>query len=201
MSVMSKTSCPDGLEEPWVGERPGSNQPDVQVGKQHPEQRDPGELHVLGVELGDLGPHPVPDWMLGEVLQPAASYVTAGVAGQRIQPQQGCVDDQNERAEAHVAPLAAVVTESKYCIPAQDQVEDQRDIEEVPVHVLQDQWEPALTSVLGVRLTDSAGGRRLPERPVVGLPVVVAGEPETHRAPDDQYCRGQPCDPRNPLEP
>src|SRR6202035_5630040 len=44
-----------------------------------------------------------------------------------------------------------------------------------------------------------AGGRGLPEGPVVGLAVVVAGEPEAHRAPDDQDRRRQPGRPRDPA--
>ena len=52
------------------------------------------------------------------------------------------------------------------------------DVEEVPVGVLDDQREPRLAGVLRVRFGHRAGGRRLPHRPVVGLAVVVAGQPE-----------------------
>src|ERR1022692_1307739 len=70
------------LKEPWVADGTAGHQPYVEVGEQHPEQRHPGELHVPGVQPGDLGPHPVPDRMLGEVLEPTSGDVPASVAGQ-----------------------------------------------------------------------------------------------------------------------
>src|SRR5947208_3611034 len=83
--------CTFCLEEPPIGDRAGGDQPDVEVGEQHPAQRDPGELHVLGVQLGHLGPHPVPHRVLGEMPEPPADRVPAGVAGQAVAPPQGRV--------------------------------------------------------------------------------------------------------------
>ena len=78
-----------------------------------------------------------------------------------------------------------------------DQRDDARDVEEVAVDVLHDQREPRLAGVLRVRLGDRAGRRRQPERPVVGLAVVVAGQPEAEQERQGQQRErddsGQPC--------
>ena len=63
-------------------------------------------------------------------------------------------------------------------------------VEEVPVRVVQDEREAALAGVVGTRLGDGARGGREPERAEVGLPVVVAGEPEDQRDPCGQQRRG-----------
>ena len=47
-------------------------------------------------------------------------------------------------------------------IPGVDQRDDPRDVEEVPVQVLQDEREAALAGVGGMRFGHGAGGRRLP---------------------------------------
>ena len=51
-------------------------------------------------------------------------------------------------------------------------------VEEVPVQVLHDQRKPGLAGVARMRFGHSASRRGLPHRAVVGLAVVVAGEPE-----------------------
>src|SRR6266487_4592483 len=105
----SRASMAARSPEPRIGDGAGGHQPDVEVGEQHPAQRDPGVLHVLGVQLGHLGPHPVPHRVLGEMLEPPADRVPAGVAGHRVAPQQGRVDDQHQRPQAHVPPLPGVI--------------------------------------------------------------------------------------------
>src|SRR4051812_19815103 len=97
-SVMSAASS----EEPRVVERPGGQQRDVEVHQRDREQRVPRVLSVAGVELRDPGPELVADRMLAEVAQPAAGDVPAGVARERVEPDQHDVDEHEQRAEPHV---------------------------------------------------------------------------------------------------
>ncbi|MFM8349983.1 MAG: hypothetical protein ACKN9D_02860, partial [Actinomycetales bacterium] len=139
--------------------------------------------------LGDPGPHPVADRVRGEVLEPTAEGMSAGVAGQRVQPQQGRIGDQDQRADADMTPLALMVAERDDRIPGEDDVEDQASVEEVPVAVLEDQRESGLAGVLLVRFGNRAGRRGQPERAVVGLAVLVAGEPESQREDENDQGR------------
>src|SRR6185369_10045089 len=82
------------------------------------------------------------------------------------------------------ADAAAEVERLDHVIGEHD-VEQHRDVPPEAVAVLQDQREAPLTAVLAVRLTDGAGRRREPERPVIELAVVVASRPETERAEQD----------------
>src|SRR5437762_2387186 len=45
--------------QPRVADDAGGDQPDIDVGKGHEDQADPGQQHVPGVEGRDLAPHPV----------------------------------------------------------------------------------------------------------------------------------------------
>ena len=74
---------------------------------------------------------------------------------------------------------------------------DDRDVQEIAVDVLDDEREPALAEVLLARLADGASGRIRPERLVVGAAVVVAGEPEPDRSPENQR-RGREVQERRP---
>src|SRR5262245_52185162 len=74
-SVIDVTSA----DEPQVGEPSGGDRQHIEVGHQERAQRDPGPLHVLLVDFRHPTPHPVPDGVPGEVLQPAADQVPAGV--------------------------------------------------------------------------------------------------------------------------
>ena len=85
--------------------------------------------------------------------------------------------EQDQVAEAE-AEAAVGLDERVDRVVGVDHRDDHGDVEEVAVQVLAQQREPGLTRVAAVRLGHGAGGRRDPERPVVGLAVVVAGEPE-----------------------
>ncbi len=153
---------------------------------------------MVGVELRHPGPQPVADRVLGEVPQPAADDVTAGVAGQRVEPDQDHVDRHQHGAEAHVdaVVLARRRPEGQEHVVRQDHADHDGGVPEVAVDVLHQQREPRLAAVGGVRLGHGARGRRQPERPVVGLPVVVAGHPEAQREDQDDQRSGE----RPPLE-
>ena len=181
-----------GSEEARVADGAGRDELHVEVGQSHAEQRDPGVARVVAVEPGDPGPELVADRVPGEVVQPPADRVPAGVAAQRVQPQQRRVHQQHHRAQAHVAPVAVVITETQDRVVGQDHVEDQAGVEEPAVRVLDDQGEARLAGVRLVRLGHGAPGRRQPEGPVVRLAVVVAGHPETEREDQDDQRRRQP---------
>src|SRR3954464_10828510 len=179
-------------EEAKVGDRVRGEQEDVEVGERDAEQRRPGELHVVGVQPRDDRPEAVAQRVPREVVEPAADDVPAGVAGQRVEPQQAGVGQQDERPETHVPPGAGLVAEGQHDVVGEDEVEDEAGVEEVPVHVLEDQREPRLAGVPLVRLGHRTGRRRQPEGPVVGLAVVVAGQPEAQREHQDVERRRDP---------
>src|SRR5260370_12448801 len=65
------------------------------------------------------------------------------------------------------------------------------------MHVPQDKGERVLAAVVRPGLADGAGWRVRPERLVVSAPVVIAGESETTRRPEDNE-GGRPGQPRRP---
>ena len=75
-------------------------------------------------------------------------------------------------------PMCPPKSNATIASPGQDHVEDQRDVEEIPVDVLAQQREPGLAGIAAARRGDRAGRRGQPPRPVVGPAVVVAGQPE-----------------------
>src|SRR4051794_34383679 len=87
------------LEEPRFGDGAAGEQEDVEVGDRHREQRVPGELRVVHVDLRDPGPELVAHRVLGEVPQPATDRVAARVAGERVEPDEGDVDHEDQRAQ------------------------------------------------------------------------------------------------------
>src|SRR4030095_9293050 len=86
-------------DDPQVGDPAGGHGHDVEVRHQQGAAGGPGQLHVLGVELGHETPGAVADRVLGEVPQPAADDVPAGMAGHRVRPEQEHVDHPDDRAQ------------------------------------------------------------------------------------------------------
>src|SRR6478672_6431094 len=173
------------VHQPQIGNNAGRHQRDVGVRDHEGPERRPGELHVTGVELRHLGPQPVARRVLGEVPQPPADEVAAGVTGSGVGPEEDDVDQHDQRAEPDAEP-AVLTVERPDDVVGVDERHDDRGVEEVAVRVLEDQREPGLAGVLAVRLGDGVGRRRQPERAVVGLAVVVAGQPETEEERQDQ---------------
>src|SRR3954451_5918816 len=157
VSVMSATSS----EEPWVVEGTGGQQRDVEVHQRDREQRVPRVLGVPGVQLRHPGPQLVADRVLAEVAQPAAGDVPAGVARDRVEPDQHDVGDHEHGAEPHVyaAGLPLGRAEGQHRVVGEHQRDQHGGVPEPAVHVLQYQREPGLAGVLAVRLGHAAGRR------------------------------------------
>ena len=134
-----------------------------------------------GVERRGELPQPVADGVLRELVDLPAAQMATGVARRRVEPQQRGVDHEHEGAHAHADPPVTGQAEGHDGVDGEDDVEDQGQDEEVAVQVLQDEREPRLAGVAAVAVGHRARRRRLPEAPVVGLAVVVAGEPEPDR--------------------
>ena len=80
-------------------------------------------------------------------------------------------------------------------VDPQEEQRDERQVQEVPVEVLEDEREARLHRVLAMdrRLADGAARRVGEVEAVVGLPVVVAGGPEAERDPQDQEPGAEPA--------
>jgi hypothetical protein len=77
--------------------------------------------------------------------------------------------------------------ESDHGVVGEDRIEHQAQVEEVAMDVLDDEREAGLSHIALVRFRHRARRWREPERAVVGLAVVVAGEPEAERNGQDDH--------------
>src|SRR3954452_19278308 len=117
ISVMSRSSSISGsvplpawcgsVDEAEVVDPAGGHGHHVEVGERQGAQRDPRELHVPRVQARHPRPHPVADRVTGEVLEPTAGDVPAGVAGHRVGPQHDDVDEKHHVAETEAELVAA----------------------------------------------------------------------------------------------
>src|SRR3954469_21779425 len=72
----------------------------------------------------------------------------------------------------------------------QNDDEHQPEVQKIPVHVLEDEREESLPQVAMARFSNRAGQRIGPERFVIGAAIVIAGEAESARRPQNQQrCR------------
>src|SRR5207237_7665279 len=113
-----------------------------------------------------------------DLVTAAANQVTQRVAAERITREQNHVRRQDETSDADAKlPAAGSVGESEPvdCVDEQNDEEQQREIEEVAVHVLQDERKRSLAEIGFSRFSDRTPGRVSPERLVVRAAVVIAG--------------------------
>ena len=68
-------------------------------------------------------------------------------------------------------------------------MKDEREIEKIAVHVLHDQRKRTLAEIRFARLAHGARRRIGPERFVIGAAIVITGQPESARRPQDQKRR------------
>ena len=99
----------DSADETQVRNGSAGDEHHVEVGQHQRAQRDPGVLLVPDVELADLCPEPVPHGMLGEVLEPSARDVAAGVTGDRVHPEHDDVDDEDDVAQTEAEAAGTVL--------------------------------------------------------------------------------------------
>src|SRR5438105_1529812 len=113
-----------------------------------------------------------------------------GVARKGIHGYEGHVDQQEDRPEADVEAVRE--EEPQDGVVQQDEDENDRRVEGEAMQVLEDKREAALAGVVlaGAGLGHGAGGRVEEEGPVVGQPVVVAGQPEAERKDQNIDGRG-----------
>src|SRR5688572_28629359 len=62
----------------------------------------------------------------------------------------------------------------------------EREVEEIAVHVLHDQREGTLAEIRFSRFAHGAGRRIGPERLVIGAAIVITGEPQSARRPENE---------------
>ena len=118
------------LEEVDVCDLACCNTAYIQVTQSNANQRNPGKLWMMWIQSRNKCPCLVTEWVLAEVLQATTNSVTAGVAGQRVQPKEGCVCYENQSSNAH-SKSAIFSVESQDCVISQDHVEDKSSKEEV----------------------------------------------------------------------
>ncbi|SKU89012.1 Uncharacterised protein [Mycobacteroides abscessus subsp. abscessus] len=121
------------------------------------------------------------------------------MAGQRVDPQQDDVGHQDHVAHAESETTGLFGMEGDDGVVSVDHRDDRRCVEEVPMNVLHDQRQPGLAGVSRVGFGHRARRRRLPDRPVVRLAVVVAGQPE--RQQERQRDEGHRNEPRQLTHP
>ena len=70
-------------------------------------------------------------------------------------------------------------------VVTENQDENEREIQEIAMHVLHDERERALAEIRFARLTDSARGRVRPECFVIRAAIVITGQAESARRPQN----------------
>src|SRR5579872_7571512 len=120
-------------------------------------------------------------------IQVPADHVAARMAGERVGCQQRRVNQQDERA--HSRAQVPVPYESAKSIAPQRNQKHKRQIEEVPVNVLEDQRKFCFATIAASWLADSAGRRIEEKSPVIRFAVVVARGAKSQRTAQDQHRR------------
>src|SRR5262245_58085602 len=119
--------------------------------------------------------------MLRQIVEESADDVSHRVTAERVAGEQRRVQRQHERPDTDAELRSSRAVAEPECLPyvvRQEEQEQHRDVEEVPVNVLENEREVPLAEVAVARLAYGAVRRVRPERLVIGAAVVVAGEPE-----------------------
>src|SRR3954468_8489556 len=115
------------------------------------------------------------------------------MAAEGVASQQQGVRRQDEAADAD-AEMARTRTigepERLDRVANQNDDEHQPEVQKIPVHVPEDEREESLPQVAVARFSNRAGQRIGPERFVIGAAIVITGEAESARRPQNQQrCR------------
>src|SRR6266481_1457550 len=111
------------------------------------------------------------------------------MAAERVRAEQAEVEREYDRADAHAeCAMAGRVGKPERIVEIvrEDEQKRDRDVEEVAVNILEYQREKSLAQIRRARLAHRAVDRIRPHRLVVRAAIVVAGEPESARRPEDQ---------------
>src|SRR2546425_2394671 len=178
-------------QNPQVADHAHGHQPDVEIGQAHAEQREPGIHRMALVEPRQEAPDLVAGLRLGENVHVPAADVAARVAREGVASQEDDVDPHHQRA--HADSEAVGEPERQDRVPGEHHDEEDRDVPRVAMEVLEEERKARLARV-ALDVADGARHRRQPEGAVVGLAVVVAGQPEETWAPQDQEGRREHAD-------
>src|SRR5947209_5672916 len=111
------------------------------------------------------------------------------MAAERVAAEEEHVDRQHQRADADAEVSGAVGRGEPVAAPRverEDDDEDERGVEEIAMHVLQDERQGALPEIARAWLTDGTARRIGPERLVIRAAVVVAGKAKTGGTRQDE---------------
>lgn len=109
------------------------------------------------------------------------------MTAQSVAAQQDDIHYENDRSHADAEPIGKmkcfvrVVSKKGY--------EYQREIEKIPMDVLEDERKRFLASIFMPRLTDGTPGRICPERLVVSPAIVITGKSKSAGRPEDHESR------------
>src|SRR2546430_1893232 len=183
--------------------------PHVEVGERHPEETQPRPKHVSAIETAHAAIGFLAKRRSGEPVYAAANQMTKRVATKSVTAEQNHVHRQHHRsetdAEGGIARRRVGKPHRFPDIMAEENQKEQRHIQKVSVNVLHDERKGSLAAIRLARLAHGAGRRVGPERFVVSAAIVVTGQPEPARRPENEECRRkrQPRRPpaRLPSEP
>ena len=71
-------------------------------------------------------------------------------------------------------------------VDSKDHYKDQREIKKIAMDVLHDERERTFAQISLARLAHGTGWRVGPERLIVSASIIIAGEPESARRPENQ---------------
>src|SRR2546430_11807031 len=95
-------------------------------------------------------------------------------------------DDVNREHDCADADAESIIKPEPFPnVVTQNQNENEREIQKIAVHVLHDERERALAEIRFARLTDSARGRVRPECFVIRAAIVITGQAESARRPQN----------------
>jgi hypothetical protein len=186
--IVATCDCCHLENQPRVLKQASVEEPNVEIDEPQGEKADPGEDRVADVEDTDALPEPMAHMTsggTGEARDTATNEVTEGMAGKRVEGERDDVDEHDDGAEADTK--MTLIVERAESIPPEDDDDDNREVEEEAMEVIEDPGEAALAVIVARRGFHTGTGRRIPEEgAVVGFAVVVAGNTEAERNPEDE---------------
>src|SRR4029078_5634031 len=176
-------------EQPEIGPDAHRAEPHVEVSETNPEEAKTREKLVPAIQAGDARVTGPSQPGCRDFIAAAADQVAQRMAAERIAREQRRVDGQDQAAQADSkVPGTAGVGEPVRLqrIDGQNADENQAQIQKIAVYVLKYERKRPFAQIRFSRFTDGARRRIGPERLVVGAAVVIAGEPEAARRPQNE---------------